>query len=38
VAFEADTLIQHAQVGNLPRYQKGVGVLRREPIFLKSVN
>lgn len=31
VAFEADTLIQHAQLGDLPLYQKGVGVLRREP-------
>ncbi|HHK5286498.1 TPA: FRG domain-containing protein [Pseudomonas aeruginosa] len=31
VAFEADTLIQHAQLGDLTLYQKGVGVLRREP-------
>lgn len=30
VAFEAGTLIQHAQLGDLPIYQKGVGVLRRE--------
>ncbi len=30
VAFEADTLIQHAQLGDQPLYQKGVGVLRRE--------
>ena len=31
VAFEADTLIQQAQIGKLALYQKGVGVLRREP-------
>lgn len=30
VAFEAGTLIQHAQLGELPIYQKGIGVLRRE--------
>lgn len=31
VAFEADTLIKLAQRGEFPLYQKGIGVLRREP-------
>lgn len=31
VAFEADTLIKLAQWEEVPLYQKGVGILRREP-------
>ncbi|HCF2637066.1 TPA: FRG domain-containing protein [Pseudomonas aeruginosa] len=35
VAFEADTLIKHAQLGEKTLYQKGVGVVRHEPNFFE---
>lgn len=35
VAFETDTLIQHASLGHLPLYQKGVGVITRGPGLLE---